>query len=140
MAKEIDVKVDYIQNKVDEVVDVLHRVDKEVCAQKVAFDDHLVQDEKMFEEFRRMNDILQQNTDSLKEHMHQTMILKDMVVTMNQRFTPIEIKHTKDAVIQEYRAERKKKIKGWLILSAKIIGTMTAVIGLILTIKSMQGH
>jgi hypothetical protein len=140
MAKDIDVKVDYIQDKVDEVVDVVHRIDKEVCAQKVAFDDHLAQDERMFQEFVRMNNILQQQHDSLKEHMHRSDLLEDIVRSQGERLNPIETKHIKDQIVSEYRQERKAKIKGWLILGAKITGTITAVIGLILTIRSMHGH
>ena len=59
-----------ISEKLDDVVTSIYKVDKEVALQKSAFDEHIKQDEKMYEEFKRMNDILQQNTQSLKEHMH----------------------------------------------------------------------
>ena len=140
MAKDSDLKVDYIHGKIDEVFETVHRIDKEVAAQKVTFDNHVLQDEKMSLQLERLNDILQQNTDSLKEHMLQTRILKEMVIKMDNRFTPIETKYAKDEIISEYRKGRKSKLKELLILSAKIIGTIVAVIGLVLTIKSLQGH
>src|ERR1035437_1642107 len=120
MAKDLDLKVDYIQDKVDEVASTVHKIDIEVALQKASFEDHLAQDARMYQEFVRMNNILQQNTDSLKEHMQQTMILKDMVVKMDDRFTPIETKHIRDGVIEEYKAERKMKIRNWLVFLAKV--------------------
>lgn len=140
MAKELDIKVDYIQDKVDEVANTVHKIDKEQAVQRAAFDEHLVQDERMYQEFKRNNDILQDNTASLREHMHRTDMLEELMLKMDARFTPVELKFTKEQAIGEYRAERKKKIKGLLVLTAKIIGTITAVIGLILTIRSMHGH
>jgi len=140
MAKDTDDKVSWIKEKVEEVAETIHKIDKEVSLQKAAFDDHLEQDERMFQEFRRMNDILQQNTDSLKEHMHRTDMLEGLITRMDERFSPIEMKHTKDMVIAEYRAERKQKIAKWLVFIAKVAGGITAVITIVMTIKSLTGH
>lgn len=140
MAKDTDDKVSWIKEKVEEVAETIHKIDKEVSLQKAAFDDHLEQDERMFQEFRRMNDILQQNTDSLKEHMHRTDMLEGLLNRMDMRFAPIEMKHIKDGVIEEYRLERKKKIAGILIFVAKVAGGITAIITIAMTIKSLTGH
>ena len=70
MARDLEQKLGYIQDKVDEVSSTVHKIDKDLAIHKSTFDDHLKQDERMYEEFKRMNDILQQNTESLKEHMH----------------------------------------------------------------------
>lgn len=122
MAKNIDEMLSKIDTKLDEVSDAVHKVDKEVALQKAAFDDHLKQDEKMYEEFRRMNDILQQNTESLKEHMHRTELLEDLVQKMDLRLAPIEREKIEKEAIQKYRKEK-------LIQIAKVAGAITAVLG-----------
>ncbi len=130
MADGISSKLTLIQDKVDEVSDTVHKVDKEVALQKAAFDDHLKQDERMYEEFKRMNDILQQNTESLKEHMHRTNLLEDLVQKMDKRLSPIELDRIEREAVKKYRNERLVKI-------AKILGAIGALIGIIAGIKAL---
>ncbi len=137
MAKEIGSKVDYIQGKLDEVADTCQRIDKEVCAQKVAFDEHIKQDERMYEEFKRMNDILQQNTDSLKEHMHRTDLLEDLVKKVDERFQPIELEHIEKKVIEKYKSERKAKWVAKAIFVAKILSGIGAAVGMLVALRAM---
>jgi hypothetical protein len=59
MAKDIDQKIEYIQEKVEDIRTVVNKIDKDLAVHKHTFDEHLKQDAKMYEEFKRMNDILQ---------------------------------------------------------------------------------
>lgn len=124
----LDSKIEEIRDKVSDMSDTVHKIDKEVALQKAAFEDHMKQDELMYQEFKRMNDILQQNTESLKEHMHRTNLLEDVVQKMDQRLSPLEIKHIKESAIKEW-------IKDNAIMVAKIAGAATAVIGLLALLK-----
>lgn len=134
MAKDSDSnKIDYIQGRVDTVAETVSNIDKEMALQKAAFDAHLKQDERMYDEFRRMNDILQQNTDSLKEHMHQTLLLKDVVMKMDARLSPIEIEHIQKKAVKEWVIDRAK-------LVAKVATAVSAMGGIIWSVLKFLGH
>ena len=77
-------KIDYIQEKVDSMADTVKNIDKEVALHKAAFDAHTKQDETMYGELKRMNDILQSNTESLKEHISNNHLLRDMISKMDK--------------------------------------------------------
>ena len=128
MSDKLNDKLGYIQEKIDEVSDLVHRIDKEVALQKNAFDDHLDQDERMYQEFKRMNDILQQNTDSLKEHMHRTELLESIVTKMDERLSPMELEHLKKTAVRSW-------VKDNAILLAKIFGAISAVAGVWMLIQ-----
>lgn len=140
MSRNIDDKVDHIQNKVEEVSTTVHKIDKDLALQKAAFDDHLDQDKRIFEEFKRMNDILQQNTDSLREHMRRTDILEDMAKKFDARFAPIELAHIEQKIINKYTTARKKKIRDRLVFITKIVGGTSAAIAIYLALKTFIGH
>ena len=124
MAKDIDDKLNSIQEKIEDVANCVNKIDKEVALQKAAFDDHLKQDERMYEEFKRMNDILQQNTESLKEHMHRTELLEVMMQKMDLRLSPIEKNNIETAAVKAYRHEIAMK-------AAKIVAIVTGIVGAI---------
>jgi len=130
MDQNFDDKLDRIENKIQDVADTINKIDKEVALQKAAFDDHIKQDERMYEEFKRMNDILQQNTDSLKEHMHRTELLENIVQKMDERLSPLEMSINEQRIISKYRKESAIKL-------AKIIGALTGASALIMTLKSL---
>lgn len=110
-------KLDYIQERVDSVAETVANVDKEVALQKAAFEAHTKQDEQMYEELKRMNDILQKNTDSLREHIENNHLLKEMIVTLNRRLEPIEIEFIQKAAVRD-----------WVLKKAKIIGKVATAI------------
>lgn len=70
----------YIKDSLEKLSDDVKNVDKTLTEYKVSFDHHILQDEKMYEEFKRMNDVLVQNTESLKEHMHRTALLEETII------------------------------------------------------------
>lgn len=128
MAKTADEILSRIDQKLDEVSTSLYKVDKDVALQKAAFDEHIRQDEKMYEELKRMNDILQQNTESLKEHMQRTELLEEMVKKMDSRLSPVEIRHIEQEAIKKHRKEM-------LVLWAKVAGALTAIVGIAAALK-----
>jgi DNA repair exonuclease SbcCD ATPase subunit len=128
MAKSLDDMLNKIDEKIDNVSDSIHKIDKEVALQKAAFDEHIKQDEKMYEEFKRMNDILQQNTDSLKEHMHRTDLLETMITRMDQRLSPIELERIEDEAVKKYRNSKLKKY-------GKVLGAIATAIGILAAVK-----
>lgn len=130
MAKDLDQKLSDIQDKVEEVSNTINKIDKDLAVHKVTFISHLEQDERMYEEFKRMNDILQQNTESLKEHMHRTELLEHIVQKMDIRLSPLEIQRLENDIITKYRNEKLKKI-------GKIIGIVTTLIGLGAALKPL---
>jgi DNA repair exonuclease SbcCD ATPase subunit len=130
MAKSLDDMLNKIDEKLDNVSDSIHKIDKEVALQKAAFDEHIKQDEKMYEEFKRMNDILQQNTDSLKEHMHRTDLLETMITKMDQRLSPIELERIEDEAVKKYRNSKLKKY-------GKVLGVIATAIGILAAAKPL---
>jgi methyl-accepting chemotaxis protein len=134
MAKDLEQKLSYIQEKVEEVSDTCHNIDKELAVQKSSFEDHLKTDEKMYEEFKRMNDILMSNTDSLKEHMHRTsvaenrqQILEDLVKKIDERLSPFEQHKLEEEAVKKYRNEKLKKIGKYLAIIGTIIGILVGL-------------
>ena len=101
-------KLDYIQERVDAVVDVCSKIGTDVALQKAALESHTKQDEDMYAELRRMNDILQSNTESLKEHMSNNALLKDMVKSIDKRLDPIEIDFIEKKAVRKYAIDKIK--------------------------------
>lgn len=129
MAKTEDL-LEKIDEKLDDVVNSIYKVDKEVALQKAAFDEHIKQDEKMYDELKRMNNILQQNTDSLKEHMHRTDLLEQMLSKMDQRLSPLELQRVEEEAIKKYRNDK-------LIKYGKVLGVIATAIGILVAMKPL---
>lgn len=137
MAKNLDEMFDKIDSKLDEVSDAIYKIDKEVALQKAAFDEHIKQDEKMYEEFKRMNDILSVNTESLKEHMQRTaiaeqrqQILEDLVKSIDARLSPFEQHRLEEEAIKKYRNEK-------LIKIGKILGLIATLVAIVAGLKTL---
>lgn len=124
MAKDTDQRIEYIHDKLEDVANCVHKIDRELAVHKTTFDEHLKQDEKMYEEFKRMNDILQQNTESLKEHMHRTALLEELAQKMDSRLFPIERQRIQEDAVRQYRNEQ-------IIKVAKIVGLLTGLLALL---------
>jgi len=126
-------KLDYIQERVDVVADTIAKIDKDVAVQKVALESHTKQDEDMYAELKRMNDILQANTESLKAHMNNNVLLKNMVETINRRLDPIELEFIE-----------KNAVKAWVVVRVKFIAKLgtavAAVAGAWVYVKPMIEH
>lgn len=128
--KDSNSKLNYIQDKLDDVSSTVHKIDKEVALQKASFEDHL-------DLHKSMSNIMSENTESLKEHMRRTElneqqvgILRDVVMKMDQRLSPLEIEYIEKQAIKKYRRDK-------LVLIAKILGILGALAALAVSIKSL---
>jgi hypothetical protein len=126
-------KIDYIQSKVDSVSEQVASIDKDMALQKAALEIRTKQDEKLHEEFKRMNNNLQEYNLSLQEHMQQTMLLKEMVVKMDERLSPIEIDYIQKAAVREWILKNTKFI-------IKVCGALSALGGIGFAILKFLGH
>lgn len=115
-----DKKFEYIQERLDTVIDKVHEINSSLGAHSANFAAHIKQDEGMHEELKRSNDILAENTESLKTHMHRTALLEDYLKKVDQRFTPIELEHIKRQAVKENNIAMLK-------LVAKIGGAVGAI-------------
>lgn len=129
MSVDSNDKLDYVATKLDTVADTCAKIDKDLTLHKAIFDAHLKQDERMYEEFKRMNDILADNTESLKEHMHRTSLLEKAVVNMDRRLSPIEIEHIEKRAVSKYAANK-------LRLIGRFAGAVTALAGIWMLLKN----
>lgn len=111
MSKDLDEALSKIDNKLDEVTEAIHKVDKEVALQKVMFDARM-----------------EQNTDSLREHMAQTQLLKETIIKIDARLAPIEVDRIQAEAIKKYRNDKLKKY-------GKILGSIATVVGLFIATK-----
>lgn len=130
MPKSTEETLSKIVDKLDDVSSAIHKVDKDLALHKSQFEQHIVQDEKMYEEFKRMNDILQQNTNSLKEHMHRTELLEELVTKMDGRLSPLEVKHIENNAIKLHKHEQ-------LVRWGKILAALLAISGLLMWAKPL---
>ena len=137
MAKTTDEMLNRIDAKLDDMSDSIHKIDKEVALQKSAFDSHTNQDEQMYEELKRMNDILQQKTESLRQHMQQTQLLKETVLKIDARLAPIEVERIEAEAVKKYRNDKLKKYGKILGLIATAIGILAATKPLLLKLLGL---
>lgn len=126
-------KLDYIQERIDSVSEAVAKIDKDTAIQRCALESHTKQDEQMYDELKRMNDILQQNTDSLKLHMQNNILLKDMLNNMNKRLEPIEVEYIQRAAVRNWVVSRVKFI-------GKVAGAAVAMAGLWVYVKPLLEH
>lgn len=124
MAKSTEDILAKIVDKLDELQKSTHNIDKEVALQKMAADERHADIKAIQEEQKRSNDILQENTDSLNEHMARTDLLEKAVQKMDERLTPLEIERIEKDAIAKHRKEILVKIAKW----AGAIGAVGAVI------------
>jgi hypothetical protein len=129
MSDSYDTKLDYVVSRLDAVVDACNKIDKDLTEHKAVFDAHLAQDERMYQEFKRMNDILAENTESLKEHMRRTTLLEKAILNMENRLNPIEIEFIEKNAVSKYVSSK-------VVIIAKIAGAMTALGSLWMLIKN----
>lgn len=117
-----------IVEKLDELQKSTHSIDKEVALQKAAADERSSDIKSMQEEQKRLNDILQQNTESLNEHMARTDLLEKAVQKMDERLTPIEIDKIEKEAVAKHRKE-------FVVKVAKVVGALATLGGIIAAMK-----
>lgn len=130
MAKTTEDMLAKIVDKLDELQKSTHSIDKEVALQKAAALERSY-DIKAIQESQAINNaILQENTNSLNEHMARTELLEKAVNSLDRRLTPIEI----DKIEKEAIAKHRKEV---MVRWAKIIGSLATLGGIIAAAKPL---
>lgn len=141
---KVEEKVDKVGSKVETVESDLKDLNSQFRTHEEMFKKHLETDEKMYQEFAKMNNTLRDNTESLIEHMAQTKLvrqevrlardmandLKVAVEKIDGRLQPIEEDRIKKEAVKEFMKERAKK---WSIY----VGILGTIIGIIYTISQL---
>jgi type I site-specific restriction endonuclease len=126
-------QLDKILEKLESVGDKVAEIDTQLHVLNAKFEAHLEDDKESKETLIRNTDILSDNTDSLKEHMAQTALLRDYIKKVDDRFTPIEQEAQRKAAVELYTHSK-------LVLIAKIGGAITglgAIAGIVKIALSM---
>lgn len=126
LSKHLD-KLEKTIEKVDEKCD---HIDKSVALFGQQFEEHMKQDELMYSEFKRMVDILQDNTNDIKYHIARTDELQNLVTSINARLTPFEQEKLKKEAVREFLMERSM----WWGKRVTIIGSILTLIYYVLRI------
>ena len=87
--------------------------------QSMVFAEHLITDAKMYEELSHMNKILDNNTESLKEHMRQTMLVREQTEILKNMY-----QNHKDRLDE---IEKPITVKETVIKFAKVCSWVSAI-------------
>lgn len=118
--RSIDSSIKDISNKINEL-------DKTLVEYKVSFEHHIGADENMHSELKRMNNILAENTESLKYHIRRTDLLESNSVTLANRLSELEIKSIEANAIKQWISSQTKMV-GKIIASLVTLGTLASYI------------
>jgi exonuclease VII small subunit len=113
--RTIETYIKTIENKINEL-------DKSLVEYRVSMQNHITTDQDMYAELKRMNDILAQNTESLKVHIHRTELLEEMAIKIANRITQLEIKQIEERAIEKWTSDK-------IMLIGKIMASILAIIG-----------
>lgn len=122
-------QLDYIQERVDMVVDRVADVRESVESLRTTFEYHVKQDDQMREDLSRITTILDENTFSLKEHIRRTNLLEDYVKSVDARVSPIEKERM-----------RKKAAYEWIVAKLKLVAKLGAAISALGAIAVAAKH
>ena len=122
-------KLEEAVEKIDAKCD---RIDTTLAVMTAKFEEHLKTDEKMYEEFKHMVQILRENVDDMKEHISRTNILQEMVVGMNKRLEPIEQERLKREAVSEFMKSKAAKV----VKIASVLAAIITIAYYVLKIKS----
>lgn len=131
--KYIIKQLDKLEKTIEKVDEKCDGIDKAVTVFGDRFEEHMKQDEKMYEEFKRMVDILQENTADIKHHISRTDELQELVVSINARLTPIEQEKLKKEAVTEFMMQRG-------VTWSKRIGLVGGILTLIYYIMKIAGR
>lgn len=115
-----DSKIDYITQKLDHVSDKVNETNTMLQVHVAKFDSAVQDNERDRQNIARNTEILNHNTESLKEHMAQTQLLRDYVKKIDDRFTPIELEALKRKAVGEWWKNR-------VVFLAKLGGALGAL-------------
>lgn len=113
-------KIDTLAKKLDNVTEKVSDIGTKLEVHIAKFDVHLDDEEAHRQAILRNTEVLQSNTDSLKEHMLRTDLLETYVKKIDERLTPVEL-----------TAQRKQAVVDWwkgsIVFVAKLGAAVTAI-------------
>jgi len=124
--------VSKLEEAVEKIDAKCDRIDTTLAVMTSKFEEHLKTDEKMYEEFKHMVQVLRENTDSLKDHVMRTNTLQEMVIAFNKRLEPIEQERLKREAVSEFMKSKAAKV----VKIASVIAALITIAYYILKIKS----
>ena len=107
-----------IKSAVGDLSEKVYNLDKNTIEHQIVIGNQLETSKTMCVELRRMNDILQQNTNSLIDHMHRTGLLENAVEAIDKRLSPIEIERLKSQAVKSWLVDQ-------VMLASKMVGGVT---------------
>jgi galactokinase/mevalonate kinase-like predicted kinase len=132
-----DNREDFILSELKDLSKKTGCIEVAVAQQQTSFESHMKQSEEKYNELQksseRQNEILHNNTESLKEYMQQTVLLKETMIKMDARLCPIEIERIKKQAISEWR-------KNALIVGAKVFTLLAGSGGLVMIVREILSH
>ena len=131
-------KLNYIQDKLENVSTTVFRIDKELAVTQQSLRDHTehnaISGKQILEQLRCVNTGLQRNTDSLDMHMEQTYLLKTQQQSFQERLLPVEHAISNRLIGLEKYVE---KINNVLWTLVKVALGLSFLVGLALTILKL---
>lgn len=116
-----------IESSMKEINNQVNTLDKTLTAYKTSFEHHIQVDEDMYTELKRMNDILAQNTESLKVHIRRTELLENITIKLGNRLTELEIKDIESKAINKWISDRSVLV-GKIIAGLLALGSLAAML------------
>lgn len=108
--------IDKLESAVEKIDEKCGSIDTSLLRLTDRFDSHLAQDEAMYVEFKRMVDILSENTQDIKHHIARTdmlqddhILLKELCKMIDVRLSVFEQDKIKKQAIKEFQVEVMKK-------------------------------
>lgn len=133
MSKDIDVKLSGIQDQINDISDVVHKVDKEIALTQQTLKQHTAHDEildaQIVKQLQAIGVTLQKNTESLIEHMRRTEAVEHLIQKIDSRLEPLEVKHIREEAVRAWRQE-------FFLKTMKIVGAIGTIIAIVIGIKS----
>ena len=84
-------KFDVLANKLDNVAEKVSDIGSKLEVHVVKFEAHIEREDERNSTLMRHADALQENTESLKDHMRRTDALETFVKKIDERLTPVEL-------------------------------------------------
>ena len=126
----ISLQIGEIKDAVSDLTNKVHTLDKNIVEHKISIENQADSNKLMCSELKRMNDILQQNTNSLIDHMHRTGLLEGAVEGIDKRLSPIEIDRLKDQAVKTWLMDQ-------AILLAKMLGGVSAGFAIYMAVRKI---
>lgn len=118
-----------VKEAVDNLTDKVHEIDKGLVEHRVLIKNQTEANIAHHEELKRIGDVLQENTNQLREHIRRTDILEDEYRRLNNKITPVE-----------EELKNKKTIKEFFTKNIALIGKISAAIAAVLTLCMKFRH